>query len=212
MMMKVGLEISDASMPRPIATPRARTVFPVPSSPERAKTSFGRAARPRRSPSLSVCRDEWLTRSSEATSRPRSPTRRLALELAPFEEQPEVDAEIRPEDGGEDREPPLLRHRADRRDADAATERAEKRYEGERADESAAPPKRTLVLLERFAALFICAFLALHGLCRTMLARVAPFAAPSTSCHERRLPLGGAPAPSAAPPPGIAVARTRGEA
>src|SRR6267378_3893528 len=132
MMMNVGLEISDASMPRPIAIPRARTVFPVPSSPERAKTSFGRAARPRRSPSRSVCREEWLTRSTEATSFFRSATGDFASEFAPFEEEPEVDAEIRPEDGGEDREPPLLGHRADRRDADAAAERAEKGYEGQR--------------------------------------------------------------------------------
>src|SRR5438309_1927088 len=185
MMMNVGLEMSAASMPRPIATPRARTVFPVPSSPERAKTSFGRAARPRRSPSLSVCRDEWLTRSSEATARPRSPTRRLALELATFEEKPEVDAEIRPEDRGEDREPPLLRHGADWRDADAAAERAEKWYESQRADESAAPAKRKLVLRERFAALLVSAFFALNGLCRAMLARIAPFPAPSTRSQRR---------------------------
>src|SRR5206468_4113633 len=85
MMMKVGLEISAASMPRPIATPRARTVLPVPSSPESAKTSFGRAIRPRRSPRRSVWSEEWLTRSSQTTSRDRSPTRGAALELPALE-------------------------------------------------------------------------------------------------------------------------------
>ena len=115
------------------------------------------------------------------------------MEFAPFEEEPEVDAEIRPEDGGEDREPPLLRHRADRRDADAATECAEKRYEGERANEPAASSKRKLVRLERFAALFVGALFALLGLRRTMLGVTSPIAAPSPSCHEWRLALGGAP-------------------
>src|SRR5207247_4148222 len=211
MMMKVGLEMSAGSIPRPIATPRASTVFPVPSSPDRAKTSFGRAARPRRSPSRSVCREEWLTRSSEATSFFRSATGDFALELAPLEEEPEVDAEIRPEDGGEDREPPLLRHRADRRDADAATERAEKRYEGERANEPAAPAKRKLVRLERVAALFVGALFALLGLRRTMLGVTAPFAAPSPSCHEGRLALGGPPPRQRPLAPGAAVARARSE-
>src|SRR6267378_7035767 len=110
MMMNVGLEISDASMPRPIAMPRARTVFPVPSSPERAKTSFGRAARPRRSPSRSVCSDEWLTRSSEATSLFRSATGHSASEPAALEEQSDGDAEERAEERRPDREPPFLRH------------------------------------------------------------------------------------------------------
>src|SRR2546423_7405088 len=122
MMMNVGLEMSAASTPRPIAIPRARTVFPVPSSPERAKTSFGRAERPRRSPSRSVCSDEWLTRSSEVTSFCRSATRDLAAELAALEEQPDGYAEERAEERRPDREPPFLRDLTEKRHSHTTSE------------------------------------------------------------------------------------------
>src|SRR5712691_6441855 len=189
MMMKVGLEISAASMPRPIATPRARTVFPVPSSPERANTSFGRAARPRRSPSRSVCRDEWLTRSNEAIVRCGSATRHSAAELPALEEQSNGDAEERSEQRGPDREPPLLRDLTEKLHPFEAAERPAQRNEPEGADESAALAKRELIRLEGLPSFVLGALLALFGLRPGMLGRIAPFAAPSTSCHERRLAL-----------------------
>src|SRR6267143_3358786 len=107
-MMNVGLEMSAGSMPRPDATPRARTVFPVPSSPDSAKTSFGPAERPNRSPRRSVWREDWLTRSMAGRSR-GSPTRRSALELAAVKDQPDRDPEERSKEGRPDGEPPFLR-------------------------------------------------------------------------------------------------------
>src|SRR5205814_7475172 len=200
MMMKVGLEMSDGSIPRPIAIPRARIVFPVPSSPDRAKTSFGRAARPRRSPSRSVCKEEWLTRSSETTSFRRSATDDSAAEPPALEEQPDGDAEERSEERGPDREPPLLGHLTEKLHAHATPESATQWDEGERADEGAPPAKGSLILLERVSSPFVRALLARLGLRGTMLGRISPVAAPSTSCHGGRLPLGGA-----------AVVRARGE-
>src|SRR5437867_7417434 len=205
MMMNVGLEISDASMPRPIATPRARTVFPVPSSPERAKTSFGRAARPRRSPSRSVCKEEWLTRSSDARSFFRSATGDLASEFAALEEESNGDAEERAEECRPDREPPFLRDLTQKLHAHAAAERAAERDEAESADERPAPAKRFLIRFEARSSLVVRALLPPVGfdkslsvllidpIRRTMLSRIAPVAAPSTSCHERRLALTGPP-------------------
>src|SRR2546430_3403738 len=182
-MMNVGLEMSFASMPSPIATPRARTVFPVPSSPDRAKTSFGRAARPRRSPSRSVCREEWLTKSSEASGFRRSATGDSALEPAALEEEPKVDAEVRAEDRGERGPPPFARYLAERQNPDAASERAEKGNEGKRAHEPSSTSKGLLFRLERRAPFVVGALLGPFGLGRTMLGRIAPVAAPSTSCH-----------------------------
>ena len=85
--MNVGLATSLASIPRPIATPRASTVFPAPSSPQSANTSFGRADRPSRSPSRSVWSEEWLTRSSAGRSR-GSATRRSSLKFAALKDEP----------------------------------------------------------------------------------------------------------------------------
>src|SRR2546428_1391206 len=189
MMMKVGLEISAASMPRPIATPRARTVFPVPTSPERANPSFGRAARPRRPPSRSVCKEEWLTRSSEATVRRWSATRHSAAELPALEEQSDRDAEERAEQGGPDREPPFLRHLTEKLHPFETTERGAQRDEPEGADEGAALAKRELIRLKCLPSLVLGALLTLFGLRPVVLGRIAPVAAPSTSCHERRLAL-----------------------
>src|SRR5919204_636985 len=183
-MMKVGLEISDASIPRPSATPRARTVFPVPSSPASAKTSPGRAMRPRRSPRRSVCSEEWLTRSSEATSRDRSATSRATLELPALEHEPNGDAEERAEERRPNREPPLLRDLTEELDARAAAERAREGDETERADERSPAPERDLARLERFTPLLFRALLTPLGLRRTVFGRVAPLAAPLASCHR----------------------------
>src|SRR5258705_3497896 len=191
-MMNVGLEMSAASMPRPIATPRARTVFPVPSSPDNANTSFGRAARPRRSPRRSVCREEWLTRSSEASGFCRSATRDSAAEPATLEEHPDRDPEERAEERGPDREPPCLRDLTEELQTGAAAERAAQRDEAKRADEGPAAAERLLIRLERRAPFVVGALLGPLWLGRTMLGRIAPVAAPSMSCHPRRLALGGA--------------------
>src|SRR5438309_1894485 len=189
MMMKVGLEMSAGSMPRPIATPRATTVFPVPSSPESANTSFGCAARPRRSPRRSVCRDEWLTRSSEATVRCWSATRHSAAELSALEEESDRNAEERAEERGPNREPPFLRDLTEKLHPFETTERAAQRDESEGADEGAALAKRELTRVECLPSLVLGTLLALFRLRPTVLGRIAPFAAPSTSCHERRLAL-----------------------
>src|SRR5438034_11098615 len=66
-MMKVGLATSLGLSPSPAATPFASTVFPAPSSPQSARTSPGRARRASRSPIRSVCKLEWLTRSSRSS-------------------------------------------------------------------------------------------------------------------------------------------------
>src|SRR6267143_3816431 len=183
MMMNVGLEMSLASMPSPIATPRARTVFPVPSSPERANTSLGRAARPSRSPSRSVCRDEWLTRSSEASGFCRSATRDSASEPAALEEQSDRDPEERAEERCPDREPPFLWDLTEQLQPRAAAERTAERDEAKRADERPAASKRLLVRVERRALFVVGALLSPFGLGRTVLGRIAPVAAPSTPCH-----------------------------
>src|SRR5207247_1133249 len=94
------------------------------------------------------------------------------------------DAEIRAEERGEDREPPLRRHRAGRSDAEATSKDADERKKCERADESSALHQRDALGLERFAPLFISTRFALIGPLRALLGTLAPLAAPSTSCHE----------------------------
>src|SRR6266576_4597287 len=191
MMMNVGLEMSPASRPSPIATPRASTVFPVPSSPERANTSFGRAARPRRSPSRSVCNEEWLTRSSDVRCFCRSATGESAKESATLEEEPEIDAEVRAEDRGEGSPQPFAGYLTERDEADAAAEHDKERYESKRTNEPASTTEGRLIRLEGFAALLVGPLLAGLGLRGAVFSRIAPIAAPSTSCHPARLALGG---------------------
>src|SRR5438067_10322620 len=183
MMMNVGLEMSPASRPRPMATPRARTVFPVPSSPERANTSFGRAARPRRSPSRSVCIEEWLTRSSDARCFCRSATGESAKESATLEEESEIDAEIRAEDRREGSPQPFPWYLAERDYADAAPEHAKEREESKRTNEPASTTEGRLVGLERFTTLLVGPLLAALWLRWAVFGRIASIAAPSTSCH-----------------------------
>src|SRR5712692_6032415 len=98
-MMKVGLVTLSSSMPRPIATPRANTVFPVPSSPQSAMTSPGCACAASRSPRRSVWSDEWLTRSIALGS---AGARLLRFESAAFTNEPNAKADERPEDRGPD--------------------------------------------------------------------------------------------------------------
>src|SRR5919204_532865 len=138
-MMNVGLEISVGSIPRPEAIPRARTVLPAPSSPQSANTSFGRADRPRRSPRRSVWSEEWLTRSTETTSR-RAATRRSAVVFAALKDDPDGNAEERSEERGPYREKPLARDRAEDVDAGIAAKRADERDEPERSDQTLPSP------------------------------------------------------------------------
>src|SRR5687767_6582255 len=135
-MMNVGLVTSSASMPRPAAMPRARTVFPVPSSPHSASTSPARAACPRRSPSRSVCSDEWLTRSSVPIS-----DHLAALVFAALTVEPDGKSDEGPEDPGPHREQPLARYRAERQRPGRARagERGDERDEAERADPGTQP-------------------------------------------------------------------------
>src|SRR5260221_4558816 len=95
-MIRVGLVTVSSSSPNPIATPRASTVFPAPSSPKSAMTSPGSAWAARRSPRRSVCSEEWLTRSRPALSGGR-----LLLESAAFKNEPNAKAD----DGADDRGP-----------------------------------------------------------------------------------------------------------
>src|SRR5438132_1693172 len=63
------------------------------------------------------------------------------------------------------------------------------RVDAEGADEGAALAKRELTRVECLPSLVLGTLLALFRLRPTVLGRIAPFAAPSTSCHERRLAL-----------------------
>src|SRR5439155_11145917 len=80
-----------------------------------------------------------------------------------------------------------------------------------RADESSALDQRDALGFERFAPLLIPTRFALIGALRALLGALAPLAAPSTTCHERMLPLAGPPPRQGPLPPGAAAARARGE-
>src|SRR5947207_91071 len=132
----------------------------------------------------------------------RRPAGGFAHKASTIEEEPKRDTEIRAEERGEDREPPLRRHRAGRSDTEAASKVADERQECERADESPSLHQRDPLGFEGFAPLLVPARFAHFSARRALLGALAPLAAPSTSCHERRLALCGAPAPPGAPTPG----------
>src|SRR5690349_11067900 len=143
-MMNVGLATSDGSRPRPAATPFARTVFPAPSSPDRASTSPGFARRARRSPIRSVCSEDCETRSTVL--------RRSSLgffEFAALMNEPNGKPEERSEERGPDEKPHVRFQRAQRTEVHprAAAERYRERDEPEEADERAAPREALLSLL-----------------------------------------------------------------
>src|SRR5512140_1025484 len=132
-MMNVGLDTSPASRPSPAATPFVRTVFPAPSSPQRASTSPGRARRARRSPIRSVCREDWLTRSIVSALRGAS-ARRSALESAALKDEANGNAEERSEERAPAEQPPLAGHLAEpaeRRPGRAALQGRRERHEPE---------------------------------------------------------------------------------
>ena len=100
-----------------------------------------------------MCRDEWLTRSSEATVRCWSATRHSAAELSALEEESDRNAEERAEERGPNGQPDLLRDRAEERDAAVAAERSGERYESKRADDGPPPVQRPLLRCERLSSL-----------------------------------------------------------
>src|SRR5512143_581934 len=144
-MMNVGLETSPASSPSPAATPFVSTVFPAPSSPQSASTSPGRARRARRSPMRSVCRDDWLTRSTLSVL-PGASVRRSALESAALNDEPNGKAEERAEERGPDEEPVLARDAADQieRRPRTASERRGERNEAQPPHHGAPAPQPLL--------------------------------------------------------------------
>src|SRR5438477_6405838 len=156
-MMNVGLVTDSSSMPRPIATPRASTVFPAPSSPQRAMTSPAWACAASRSPSRSVWSDEWLTRSIAPES---GCARVLRFELAAFTNESNAKADERAEDRGPHRHVPRPGD-AKERHAGIARERAGERHEAEEPRHRAVPlepnlataPLSKLALLARLGPL-----------------------------------------------------------
>src|SRR6266542_171627 len=132
-MMNVGLVTASSSMPRPMATPRASTVFPVPSSPHSAMTSPGVACVASRSPSRSVWSEEWLTRSIALGS---GCARLLCFESAAFTDEPNAKADERAEDRCPHAHVPRPRD-AEQEQATIARERSHERNEPEKADEGA---------------------------------------------------------------------------
>src|SRR5919204_4774270 len=213
-MMNVGLEISVGSIPRPEAIPRARTVLPAPSSPQSANTSFGRADRPRRSPRRSVWSEEWLTRSTETTSR-RAATRRSAVVFAALKDDPDGNAEERSEERGPYREKPLARDRAEEVDAGVAAKRADERDEPERSDQTLPSHQRALLgLIVRPALPFGARDALLAPAWCGLRCALPPLAPPSPPCHRARLAVGGdgpdgrlrgrLPPPPNDPDPGVA--------
>src|SRR5581483_2183245 len=166
-MMNVGLATSPGSSPMPAATPFARTVFPAPSSPHSARTSPGRARRASRSPIRSVCRDDWLTRSSERGLCGGS-ARRSALESAALKDEANGKAEERAEERRPDEQPPGRRKHAERveRRSRAADERREERDEPQQADDRATapePPLRREELGALLGGIAVGALLLRHG-------------------------------------------------
>src|SRR6266536_3622915 len=134
-MMKVGLVTASASMPSPIAIPRASTVLPVPSSPHSASTSPGAACAASRSPSRSVWSEEWLTRSIALGS---GCARLLRFESAAFTDEPNAKADERAEDRCPHAHVPRPRD-AEQEQSTVARERPDERDEPEEADDRAEP-------------------------------------------------------------------------
>ena len=115
----------------------------------------------------------------------------FANEASTVEEKPKRDAEVGAEECGEDGEQPLRRHGAGRRDTEGASEISDEWKKCQRADESPPLHEGRALGFERlapFVFLVRAAFLRALG---ALLGALAPIAAPSTSCHERRLALGG---------------------
>src|SRR5579859_7091551 len=131
-MMNVGLVTDSSSRPRPMAMPRASTVFPAPSSPQSAMTSPGCACAAMRSPSRSVWSEEWLTRSiapGSACARPLG----MRCGSAAFTDEPNAKAHERAEDDGPDPHVPRPRQ-AEELQAGIAAERSGERHQAEEPD------------------------------------------------------------------------------
>ena len=115
--------------------------------------------------------------------------RGFPYEASTVQEEPERDAEIRAEERGEDREPPLGRHSTCRRNPDSASEVANERKECQRADESPSLREGYALGFKGFPSLVLSMRPTLLSVLNALLGTLAPIAAPATSCHAVRLAL-----------------------